>query len=79
MNKINKSECHYHGAFANLAAAIIASGEKSHDTTFLKSNWCETLKEICRLDDQMYGNRNIGTRGRVNLSTGLGGAPDDYN
>ena len=48
----------YHDAYANLAAAIVASGVKCHDTRFLESDWCDTLKEICRLDDQMYGGRN---------------------
>lgn len=58
----------YHGAYANLAAAIIASGVKCHDTTFLKSDWCDTLREICRLDDQMYGGRGISRSGSVILS-----------
>lgn len=47
----------YHGAYANLAAAIIASGVKSHDTIFLASDWCDTLREICKLDDKIYGGR----------------------
>ena len=60
----SKPECHYHDAYANLAAAIIRSGELQHDVEFLHSNWCELLKEICRLDDEMYGDRNIGMCGR---------------
>lgn len=47
----------YHEPYANLAAAIIMSGVKCHDVKFLESDWCDTLQEMCRLDDQMYGNR----------------------
>lgn len=54
---MSKSIGHYHGAYANLAAAIIASGVKCHDTIFLASDWCDTLREICKLDDKMYGGR----------------------
>ena len=60
----NKPECHYHNAYANLAAAIIASGERCHDTKFLGSDWCDTLKEICILDDKMYGGASVSMRGR---------------
>lgn len=45
----------YHDAYANLAAAIIESGQVSHDESFLESDWCASLKEICRLDDEMHG------------------------
>ena len=55
----------YHDAYANLAAAIIASGVKCHDTRFLESDWCDTLREICRLDDQMYGGCNPNSRSIV--------------
>ena len=75
----SKSECHYHDGYANLAAAIIAGGVRCHDTRFLKSGWCDTLREICKLDDQMYGGRNIGTRGRINLSACRGGMSDERN
>lgn len=43
----------YHEPYANLAAAIIMSGVKCHDVGFLESDWCDTLQEMCRLDDQM--------------------------
>ena len=59
----------YHDAYANLAAAIIASGVKCHDTAFLKSDWCDILKVMCRLDDQMYGGRGISRSGSVILPT----------
>lgn len=49
----------YHEPYANLAAAIIMSGVKCHDAKFLESDWCDTLQEMCRLDDQMYGNRGL--------------------
>lgn len=53
----------YHSPMANLAYAIIRSGEKCHDVRFLESDWCELLREICRLDDKMYGDRKLGNRG----------------
>lgn len=69
----------YHDAYANLAAAIIASGVKCHDTRFLESDWCDTLREICRLDDQLYGHRSISTRGRSIISTNKGGCTVEFN
>lgn len=60
----------YHEPYANLAAAIIMSGVKCHDVKFLESDWCDTLREICRLDDQMYGDRGLSVRGRVKVSSG---------
>lgn len=57
MSKLNNGP--YHDGYANLAAAIIADGVKHNDITFLKSNWCDILKEICRLDDEMYGRRDL--------------------
>lgn len=75
----NRPECHYHDAYANLAAAIIRSGELQHDIAFLRSNWCDTLKEICRLDDEMYGGRNIGACGRSIVSTNKGGTLIEFN
>lgn len=68
----------YHDAYANLAAAIIASGVKCHDTAFLKSDWCDILKEMCRLDDQMYGGRGISRSGSVIL-TNKGGCNIEFN
>lgn len=69
----------YHDGYANLAAAIIASGVRHHDTTFLESNWCDLLKEICRLDDQMHGDRNISMRGRSIISNNKGGCVGEFN
>lgn len=66
----------YHDPFANLAAAILESGKRCHDMSFLTSDWAETLREICRLDDKMYGNRNIGTRGRTHISNAHIGVED---
>lgn len=54
-----KSKFPYHDGYANLAAAIIESGTNSNDTRFLNSDWCSTLREICALDDVMYGDINI--------------------
>ena len=49
----------YHNPYANLAAAILDSGKRCNDTTFLESDWADTLRAICYLDDKMYGNRSI--------------------
>lgn len=75
----NRPECHYHDAYANLAAAIIHSGELQHDVAFLHSDWCDILKEICRLDDEMYGGRNIDARGCSIVSTNKGGTLIEFD
>lgn len=49
----------YHNPYANLAAAILDSGKRCNDTAFLESDWADTLRDICSLDDEMYGNRSI--------------------
>lgn len=61
----------YHEPYANLAAAIIMSGVKCHDVKFLESDWCDTLQEMCRLDDQMYGNRgpSLTVRGKTKITS----------
>lgn len=59
----------YHNPYANLAAAIIKSGEHCHDTVFLESDWCDVLRSMCQLDDEMYGRRNIQARGKSYVST----------
>lgn len=61
----------YHEPYANLAAAIITSGVKCHDVKFLESDWCDTLQEMCRLDDQMYGNRGLSltVRGKTKVTS----------
>lgn len=61
----------YHEPYANLAAAIIMSGVKCHDVRFLESDWCDTLQEMCRLDDQMYGNRgqSLTVRGKTKITS----------
>ena len=43
----------YHSPYANLAAAIIESGERCNDTLFLDSDWCDTLRTMCKLDDEI--------------------------
>ena len=58
----------YHDPYANLAAAILDSGVRCNDTTFLESDWADILREMCRLDNIMYGNKNVvslGTRIRT--------------
>ena len=49
----------YHDPYANLAAAILDSGKRCNDTAFLESDWADILRDICSLDDEMYGNRSI--------------------
>ena len=49
----------YHSPYANLAAAILDSGARCNDTAFLESDWADILREMCRLDNIMYGNKNI--------------------
>lgn len=49
----------YRSGYANLASAIIESGINANDKGFLESDWCDTLREICRLDDVLT-NKNAG-------------------
>lgn len=49
----------YHNPYANLAAAILDSGARCNDTAFLESDWADTLRAMCHLDDEMYANRSI--------------------
>lgn len=49
----------YHNPYANLAAAILESGARCDDTDFLESDWAENLREMCILDDEMYGHRSV--------------------
>ena len=49
----------YKSPWANLAAAIIQSGEREHDVFFLNSDWCDTLKRLCAIDDEV-SNRKCG-------------------
>lgn len=49
----------YYNPYANLAAAILESGARCDDTDFLESDWAENLREMCILDDEMHGHRNV--------------------
>lgn len=61
----------FHDGYANLAAAILDSGTKCNDTEFLLSGWADTLREICKLDDMIYGDRSIRvTRGVIDYVGG---------
>lgn len=51
-----RSGAHYHDGYANLAAAILDSGIRCNDTEFLESDWADTLRYMCTLDDEMYAN-----------------------
>lgn len=57
----------YHNPYANLAAAILDSGKRCNDTVFLESDWADILREMCRLDNIIYDNKNI-----ASLDTRLG-------
>ena len=64
----------YHSPYANLAAAIIRSGQMANDTRFLESDWCDTLRELCRLDDEMHPDGNhlhLQSNGEVIRAKGL--------
>lgn len=49
----------YHDAYANLAAAILKQGVRENDVSFLNSEWADTLREMCKMDDNFYGDRGI--------------------
>lgn len=52
----------FHDPFTNLAAAILATGEREHDKLFLESEWAQCLRDLCSLDDELYGCRITGDR-----------------
>lgn len=59
MSGVANSRTQYHDPYANLAAAILDSGKRCNDTAFLESDWADILREMCRLDNIMYGNKNV--------------------
>ena len=59
MNGRPNSKLPYHDPYAKLAAAILDSGKRCNDTVFLESDWADILREMCRLDNIIYGNKNI--------------------
>ena len=59
MSGVVSSRAQYHDPYANLAAAILDSGKRCNDTVFLESDWADTLRAICYLDDKMHGNRSV--------------------
>lgn len=68
MNGRQISKLPYHDPYAKLAAAILDSGKRCNDTVFLESDWADILREICRLDNIIYDNKNIA----ASLDTRLG-------
>lgn len=64
-----KQNTKFHDPYTNLAAAIIASGERCHDVSFLNSDWCDTLRTMCRLDDEMYGHHSMIAPGKHYVSS----------
>ena len=67
MNGRPNSKLPYHDPYAKLAAAILDSGKRCNDTVFLESDWADILREMCRLDNIIYDNKNI-----ASLDTRLG-------
>ena len=59
MSGVTNNRKQYHDPYANLAAAILDSGVRCNDTTFLESDWADILREMCRLDNIMHGNKNV--------------------
>lgn len=59
MTGVVSKRSRYHNPYANLAAAILESGARCDDTDFLESEWADNLREMCILDDEMYGHRNV--------------------
>lgn len=59
MSGVANSRTQYHNPYANLAAAVLDSGVRCNDTTFLESDWADILKEMCRLDSIMYDNKGV--------------------
>ena len=49
----------YHNSYTNLAAAVICRAIQDNDKIFLESDWCALLRDMCRLDDEIYGAKNI--------------------
>ena len=45
---------HYHNPYTNLAAAILNANKM--DKRFVDSDWAELLRDMCRLDNEMYDN-----------------------
>lgn len=68
MGKYNNGP--YHEPYTNLAYAILQQGKMYHDEAFLNSDWADNLREMCRLDDEMYGNRGLGSRGSISSHSG---------
>ena len=57
----------YHDGYARLAAAIIARGERAHDTAFLESEWCnDVLKGLCELDSVLHQGSRISMSNNLN-------------
>lgn len=50
---------HYHDGYTNLAAAILDSGIRCNDTEFLESDWADTLRYMCTLDDEIYASGTV--------------------
>lgn len=69
----------YHDGYANLAAAIIASGVRNHDTRFLESDWCEFLRDICELDDLLHCDSSMSARGNSVVLTNKKGNKSEFN
>lgn len=57
----------YYNGYAKLAAAIIKSGERTHDTAFLESEWCnDVLKGLCELDTVLHQGSRLSMSNNLN-------------
>ena len=75
MSGVPNSKAQYHDPYANLAAAILDSGIKCNDTRFLESDWADILRDLCSLDDEMYGDRSA----ILHMSSSHLGGSVDFN
>lgn len=52
--------------WAMLAAAIIDSGLRANDESFLKSEWCQTLKDLVSLSVELHDKKRDVTNTHIN-------------
>lgn len=58
----------YHDPYANLAHAILVANKR--DKAFMESEWAEELRDMCRLDDAMYGTKDMSVPTPYKVSNG---------
>ena len=65
----------YYDPYARLAYAIIQDAKKHNDTVFLKSVFCDDLRLMCQLDDELHSATTIRTS--IARATNTGGFHED--